>query len=97
MMKKFLILGGLILLNQFAIAADTQQTTKAEGCLYGDVVYKRGDKHRVLIDPASHKANMQDAKIEIWQECKENLDADSSKLPRFYWETLPNYKETSKQ
>ena len=96
-MEKFLILGGLILLSQFAIAADIQQTTKAEGCLYADVFYKLGDKHRVLIDPVTNKVTMQDSKLEIWQECKENIDADSNKLPRFYWETLPNYKATSKK
>lgn len=95
-MKKIILASLLIGFTQFSFAQDkttAAKSQKAEGCVYGDVVYKVGEKHRVqqsVTDPITNKATMVDLKPEIVQECMEDANAEKTKSPRFYWRTLPN-------
>lgn len=93
-MKRISLLITLALLSQFTLAQDkgTPKLQKTEGCIYGDVVYAVGEKHRVqqsVTDPVTREIKMVDLEPAIVQECMENTDADKTKLPRFYWRTLP--------
>lgn len=93
-MKKVMLLTVGMILSQFVLAQDKQsalKTTKTDGCIYADIVYNVGEKHRVqqsVTDPITHKVTMVDLKPEILQECIEDINAEKTKSPRFYWRTI---------
>jgi hypothetical protein len=95
-MKKVMLLTVLTILSQSGFAQDTATAPKLqriEGCIYADIVYSVGEKHRVqqsVTDPNTNKITMVDVKPEIGQECMEDVDAGKTKSPLFYWRTLPN-------
>jgi hypothetical protein len=97
-MKKVMLLTVVMVLSQFVLAQNKQsapKTTKVDGCIYADIVYQPGDKHRVqesIMDPVTHKVILRDAEPELWQECIENTVTDSKTSPRFYWKTLASSK-----
>lgn len=95
-MKNIVLISLLFGLTQFVFAQDKAPTTKPQkitGCIYGDIIYQVGEKHRVqqsVTDPVTQKTKMVDLEPAIVQECMEDKDGDKTKSPRFYWRTLPN-------
>lgn len=93
---KYKLLLIVLSLSQCAAALDkpdTQKLKKVEGCVYADIIYQPGEKHRVqqsVTDPVTKKVTMVDLEPKIVQECVEDTTAEKTKSPRFYWITLPN-------
>ena len=93
-MKKIVLISVLIVFTQSVFAQDKPtipKSQKAEGCVYADVVYNVGEKHRVqqsVTDPVTNKVTMVDLKPEILQECIDDINAEKTKSPRFYWRTI---------
>jgi len=94
-MKKIALISLLVGLTHFVFAQDKAATStppKIDGCVYADVVYQVGAKHRVQraeTDPVTKKVTMVDIEPKIVQECVEDKAADQTKSPGFYWRTLP--------
>jgi hypothetical protein len=95
-MKKIIAASLPIVFAQLSFAQDIAnppKSQKKEGCVYGDIFYNVGEKHRVqqsVTDPVTHKVTMVDLKPEILQECIEDTNAEKTKSPQFYWRTLLN-------
>lgn len=93
-MKKIILVSVLISSTHFSFAQDkttSPKLQKAEGCVYADIIYSLGEKHRVqqsVTDPITYKVTIVDVKPEILQECVEDTTAEKTKSPRFYWRML---------